>query len=366
MRVLILANNDVGLYKFRKELLEALLSENEVHISLPYGEFVDDMIEMGCIYHNIEFDRHGTNPIKELGQISYYKKLIKEIAPDVVLTYTIKPNVYGGMACTALKVPYLCNITGLGITIENKGIMQKLSLALYRLGLRKAHKVFFQNQRNLEFMLNHKVVNGEYHVLPGSGVNLQNFSLVEYPPENENINFLFIGRVMKDKGVDEFLSMAKQIKALYPNTNFDIVGMIDGDYEQVISSAVDDGYINYHGQQSDVKPFIKKSHCVVLPSYHEGMANVLLEAAASGRPVIATDIAGCRETFDDGVTGYDCKARSAESLIDAVERFIKLPYGQKAQMGKNGRKKVEQQFDRQIVIDIYLKEINNIKERELK
>ncbi len=363
MKILILANNDIGLYKFRKELLETLLIGNEVHISLPYGEFVDNMVDMGCVYHNVEFNRHGTNPIKELGQISYYKKLIKKILPDVVLTYTIKPNIYGGMACSALKVPYFCNITGLGTAIENPGIMQKISLFLYRFGLRKARKVFFQNQHNLDFMLEHKVVKSQYHLLPGSGVNLQNFLVAEYPKNDDMINFLFIGRVMKDKGIDEFLETAKQIKSKYPHTQFDIVGAFDGDYEQVINEAVNDGYITYHGLQSDVKPFIKNAHCIVLPSYHEGMANVLLEAAASGRPVIATDVPGCRETFDEGISGFGCKAKSTESLIEAVEKFINIPYEQKEKMGIEGRKKVEKQFDRQIVIDTYLKEINNIKER---
>ena len=360
MKILILANNDIGLYKFRKELIEALLKENEVHISLPYGEFVDNMVQMGCVYHNVEFDRHGTNPIKELGQISYYKKLIKQVLPDVVLTYTIKPNVYGGMACAALKVPYFCNITGLGTAIENPGIMQKISLTLYRLGLKKARKVFFQNQQNLDFMLKHKVIKSNYHLLPGSGVNLENFTLMNYPKDQTNINFLFIGRVMKDKGIDEFLYMAKKIKSRHPDTSFDIVGMMDGNYEQIINSAVNNGYVNYYGLQSDVKPFIQKSHCVVLPSYHEGMANVLLEAAASGRPVIASDIAGCRETFDEGVSGFACKAKSAESLVDAVEKFIKLSYDKKIQMGVAGRKKVEEQFSRQIVVNTYIKEIKNI------
>ena len=360
MIILILANNDVGLYKFRKELIEALLKEHEVHISLPYGEFVDNMVEMGCVYHNVEFDRHGTNPIKELGQISYYKRLIKAVAPDVVFTYTIKPNVYGGMACASLKVPYFCNVTGLGTAMENPGVMQKVTTVLYRLGLRKATHVFFQNQKNLDFMLNNKVVNGNYTLLPGSGVNLQNFVLMDYPSD-DTLNFLFIGRVMKDKGIEEFLSAAKRVKSKYTNTQFDIIGMLDGDYKEIIDKAVRNGFVNYHGQQNDVKPFIKNSHCIVLPSYHEGMANVLLEAAASGRPIIASDIAGCRETFDDGVSGFSCAVRSSESLINAIEKFINTPYEQKQQMGIAGRKKVENQFSRQIVIDTYLKEIDNLK-----
>ena len=183
---------------------------------------------------------------------------------------------------------------------------------------------------------------------------------MNYPKDQTNINFLFIGRVMKDKGIDEFLYMAKKIKSRHPDTSFDIVGMMDGNYEQIINSAVNNGYVNYYGLQSDVKPFIQKSHCVVLPSYHEGMANVLLEAAASGRPVIASDIAGCRETFDEGVSGFACKAKSAESLVDAVEKFIKLSYDKKIQMGVAGRKKVEEQFSRQIVVNTYIKEIKNI------
>lgn len=361
MRILILANNDVGLYKFRKELIESLLKEHEVHISLPFGDFVNNMVELGCVYHNVEFDRHGTNPIKELGQISYYKKLIKTVAPDVVFTYTIKPNVYGGMACASLKIPYFCNITGLGTAIENNGIMQKITLLLYRFGLKKASHVFFQNAQNLQFMLKNNIINCEYTLLPGSGVNLQRFPFADYPINQENINFLFIGRVMKDKGIDELLAAAKYIKSKYPNTNFDIVGGFDGDYENTINTAAKEGYIVYHGQQSDVKPFVYNAHCVILPSYHEGMANVLLEGAASGRPVIASDIAGCRETFDDGISGFTCNAKSVESLVDAIEKFISLPYEQKQQMGVAGRKKVEQQFDRQIVVDTYLKEINKLK-----
>lgn len=361
MKILIIANSDKGLYNFRRELLQQLVQENEIHVCLPKGDCIEKLKDLGCIYHNVEFDRHGTNPIKELGQISYYKKLIKQVNPDVVFTYTIKPNVYGGMACASLNVPYFCNITGLGTAIENSGIMQKITLILYRFGLKKASHVFFQNEQNLEFMLKNKIINCDYTLLPGSGVNLQRFPFADYPKDQENINFLFIGRVMKDKGINELLATAKYIKSKYPNTNFDIVGSFDGNYEQIIDSAVDEGYITYHGQQNDVKPFLNNAHCVVLPSYHEGMANVLLESAASGRPVIASDIAGCRETFDDGISGFACKAKSAESLTETIEKFINLPYEKKVQMGINGRNKVEKQFSRQIVIDSYLKQLDNIK-----
>ena len=167
MKIMILANSDIGLYKFRKELLQRLTAMHEVYILLPYGDFVDDLTKMGCVFIPIEFDRHGTNPFKELKLIKLYKNAIKKVKPDIVFTYTIKPNIYGGMACAKLRVPYVANITGLGTAVEKKSLLQKIALFLYKRGLRKAQKVFFQNTENLEFMLGHKVIKDNYEVLPG-------------------------------------------------------------------------------------------------------------------------------------------------------------------------------------------------------
>lgn len=356
-KVAILANNDVGLYKFRKELIEALLNLYEVHIVLPHGDFVDELVKMGCIYHQTEFNRHGTNPISELMLIKQYNTIIRKISPDAVLTYTVKPNVYGGILCSLKKIPYMVNITGLGTAIENGGILQKLLFCMYRSSLGKAQKVFFQNEKNAGVFTQNKIVQDNYQIIPGSGVNLNEHIYEPYPEDQENIVILVIGRIMRDKGSDEILYAAEKIKKEYPNVTVKMLGTLDGDYEKKISQAVENGYIEYCGQQSDVHSFIKESHATVHASYHEGMANVLLETAACGRPVIATDVPGCRETYDDGISGISCRARDGDDLVRAIKEFMALSYSQKIEMGKSGRKKMEKEFDRNIVIRHYLFEI---------
>lgn len=361
MRILIVANNDVGLYKFRRELIEKLLSEHEVHISLPYGKYVDNLTEMGCTYHSCEFSRHGMNLVEEAKQFLFYKKILKKIKPDVVLTYTIKPNIYAGMACASLKIPYITNITGLGTAIENGGMLQKILLVLYKFGLRKSQKVFFQNQANCDFMLSHNIIKGDYEIIPGSGVNLTEHKEEAYPESENPLVLVNIGRIMKDKGADEVLYAAKIIKKEYPYVVFKIIGEFDGEYEEKVYNAAKLGEIEFLGKQSDVHTFIKNAHAIVHASYHEGMSNVLLEAAACARPIIATDVPGCRETFVDGVSGITFLPRDREDLVRAIRKFIVLSHEQKNAMGQAGRKKIECEFDRTIVVDKYIKEIEKNK-----
>ena len=363
MRVLIIANNDMGLYKFRRELLEELVTEHEVTISLPDGEFVPSLVDLGCTFEPCELlDRHGTNPVKELKLIGYYKKLIRRVKPDIVLTYTIKPNIYGGMACAALRVPYVANITGLGTALENGGLMQKALLILYRFGLRKAKKVFFQNAANRDFMLTKGVIKTPYELLPGSGVNVDRFAYQSYPKTDSPTVFVTVGRIMKDKGADEVLYAARRIKETHPDVIFRLVGGFDGAYEETVKAAADEGIVEYVGQQADVIPFLRDSHAILHASYHEGMANVLLEAASCGRPAVATNVPGVRETFDDGVSGISCPARDGDALVFAIEEFLKLPHERKEAMGRAGREKVLREFDRRIVVNQYMQEIHAIKE----
>ena len=220
MKILILGNNDVGLYKFRGELLEKLLAEkHEVFISLPYGSFVPRMTEMGCVFLETPIERRGTNPLKDLSLMNRYRKLLKEIKPDVVLTYTIKPNVYGGMACQMEKIPYIANVTGLGSAVENGGILQTITSSLYRMGLKKAKKIFLQNEANLEFMKGKVIVRDRYELIPGSGVNLERFAYSDLP-EKDTIDFVYVGRMMKEKGFELYLEAAQIIKEKYPQTRF--------------------------------------------------------------------------------------------------------------------------------------------------
>lgn len=362
MKILVLANNDVGLFRFRIELLLRLLKQHEVYICLPDGGYIPQLVAIGCKFIACDFERHGTNPIKELKLISIYKKTVRALEPDVVLTYTIKPNVYGGIACASLGVPYLANITGLGTAIENAGMLQKITLRLYRYGLRKAQRVFFQNSANRDFMLQRGIVRGPHTLLPGSGVNLEKHCYEEYPEEDGTLTFLFIGRLMKDKGIEEFVSAAKVIREKHSSVRFVAIGRCEADYKEKLATLDADRHVELLGQQSDVHRFIKNAHAVVLPSYHEGMANVLLEGAASGRPVLASNVPGCRETFDEGVSGMGFEPRNVDSLCEAIETFLALPYDVKAEMGRAGRKKMEQEFDRNLVIEKYMEELQKIVE----
>lgn len=356
-KILILANYDVGLYKFRKELLERLLAEKyEVYISLPDGEYVPELVKMGCIFIDTPVDRRGTNPIRDFRLLLNYKKIVREIKPDYILTYTIKPNIYGGMIAARKNIPYVPNVTGLGSAIEIGGLLNKIVLTLYQYAFRKARTVFFQNEVNQRFFEDRNIAKGKHKLLSGSGVNLQQYSLLEYPKE-EKINFAFIARIMKDKGADEFLQAAKILKAKYSQVNFHICGFCEDDYEATLKELQETGVIEFHGMVSDIRTVLTDMHCVVLPSYHEGMSNVLLESAASGRPVIASDIPGCRECFEDEVGGYSIKVKDAEDLILKMERFLNLTYDEKQEMGLQARKYVEQRFDRQQVVEAYMREL---------
>ena len=362
MRVLILANNDMGLYKFRKELLEELVKKHKVYFCVPKGEFVEDICKIGCKFIEcLDMDRHGTNPVKELKLMSFYLKVIKRIKPDIVFTYTIKCNAYGGMACALAKVPYVANITGLGTAIENGGILSKVSSLLYKIGLVKAQKVFFQNEENKEFMLSHRIVKGAYDVLPGSGVNTEQHCYEPYPKYDQKIVFTTIGRIMKDKGIDEILGAAEIIKKEYPNVVFRLIGDFDENFKEKVKQAQGKNIIEYLGFQNDIHPFIADSHAILHASYHEGMSNVLLESASTGRPVIATNVHGCIETYDPDVTGIAYKPRSTIALVKAIRKFLKLPHEEKEKMGLLGREKVVREFSRQIIIDKYLKEIEIVK-----
>lgn len=361
MKVLVLANFGMGLYNFRREILEELINKGyEVIVSFPEDEYVPKLKKIGCKFVETQVDRRGTNPVKDLKLLLNYVKIIKQIKPNIVLTFTIKPNIYGGIACNLLKTPYITNITGLGTSIENKGILQKITLFLYKLGLKKASCVFFQNQSNKEFFLTNDLVSGKIRIIPGSGVNLAQHTFEGYPANDNKLKFLFIGRIMKAKGIEELLEAAKIIKKKHPYTQFNLIGGMEENYLKKLRELENQNVIKYYGQQKDVHSFIKESHAIVLPSYHEGLSNVLLESASTGRPVLASRVPGCSETFDEDITGIGFEVKNVKSLVGAIEKFISLPYKSKVEMGKAGRAKVEKEFDRRIVIDSYLDEISKI------
>ncbi len=357
MKILILANFDGGLYLFRKELIGELLKEHEVFISLPYGERVPQLEEMGCQFIESHVDRRGINPIEDFKLILEYFGLIKNIKPDFVITYTIKPNIYGGYACMKKKIPYAANITGLGTAFQKAGMVRTLVKTIYRVGLKKAKVVFFENSENRKTLIEEKIIDSrQAKLLAGAGVNLEHFDYRPYP-ENEKTKFIFIGRVMKEKGVDELLAVMKRLISEGWNCELDILGFYEENYEDEIKECQKSGWLNYLGFQKDVRPFVQAADCFVLPSWHEGMANTNLESAALGRPIITSNISGCKEAAIDGVSGFLCEKQDSESLYRVMKKFLDLSNSQREVMGKEGRMHMERLFDKKIVVAETIAEI---------
>ena len=350
MRILIATNHSYMFYRFRKELVEALMQEHEVILSTPFVGHEDDLQAMGLRCIDTEIDRRSINPFKDMKLLKTYRKMLDEIQPDLVITYSIKPNIYMGSACKAKGIPYVTNVQGLGTAFE-KPVLSSVVSVMYRSALRKARTVFFENEENAQFFLHKNIISAQQmKVLPGAGINLDEYPYV--PMQDDGVcSFLFVGRIMKEKGVDEFFAAAKTIKAEFGEmVAFDVVGFYEDAYKETVDQLVADGVINFHGFQTDVHPFYEAADCVVLPSYHEGMSNVLLEGAATGRALITSDIPGCREAVEDGVSGYLCPARDADALYEAMRRFVELPENCRGELGRRGRERMEQRFSKTAVV----------------
>lgn len=349
-KILILANSSSGLYSFRADLIRTLTQNNTVVLSTPDSGKMDELQKLDCQILLTDIDRRGINPVTDLKLLLRYRKMLKQVKPDLVITYTIKPNIYGGMVCRLLGIPYAVNITGLGTTFQKDGLLKKLVIALYKFSLKKAKVVFFENSGNRQVFLDEDIIPSEKTcLLSGAGVNLEKFTYAPYP-DGDVTRFLFVGRVMKEKGVDELFDAMARLHSEGVSCELDVLGYYEDDYADMIRGCEAAGWLHYHGFQNDVRPFIEKAHCFVLPSYHEGMANTNLESAAMGRPVITSDIPGCREAVVEGVSGLLCESQNADSLYDAMKRFIALPNDARARMGKAGRQHMENVFDKKKVV----------------
>lgn len=358
-KILILANSDIGLYNFRKEILRKFIDKNyEVHISLPNGPHIKKLIEIGCKFHETSVDRRGINPLVDLKLIVDYIKLIKNLKPDLVLTYTIKPNLYGGLVSRISNVKYITNITGIGTVFQKESFLKKIIVLLYRFSLKNAETLVFQNTENISAFKNNKIRGKKTTLIPGSGVNLLDFP---YTPlrHNKEINFLFIGRIMGEKGINEFLYVAKEMQ--YKKVKFHVVGEIEESrLEKIINKYNAEKIIVYHGFQTNVKKYIEKSDCVINPSYHEGMSNVLLESGSMGRPLIASNISGCKETIDDSINGYLFDVKNGDSLLKAVKKFTELTNEEIREMSVASRMKMEVEFNRDSISKMYVDFANDI------
>lgn len=351
MRILIIANNDVGLYQFRRDLIKELIKNNEVHIALPYGEKVEDLVQMGCKFIDTPLERRGMNPLKDIALFKLYKKVLQDVLPNLVITYTIKPNIYGGLACKQAAVPYAVNITGLGTAFQKDGLLKSFVVSLYKKALKKAKVVLFENEGNRQvFLENHIITEDRTHVLHGAGVNTDLYSLVPYPNHTDEVKFLFVGRVMKEKGVEELFQAMQMLLKDGISCHLDVVGWFEEDYTDALNQYQAEGWLTNYGFQNDVKPFIEACDCFVLPSWHEGMANTNLESASSGRPVITTNIHGCMESVEDGVTGFLIEKQNAASLYEGMKKFLALSLDERRAMGLAGRERMVEIFDKKKVV----------------
>jgi galacturonosyltransferase len=367
LRILILANNAGGLYGFRAELLQSLVSRGfEVFFAVPQlsEDIAVQMIEaIGCQYIHTSMSRRGINPLEDLRLISRYQRVVQTVSPDLILTYTIKPNVYGNYVGNRLGVPVITNVTGIGSSLSS-GKLKHLVKRMYKYACNKASIVFFQNQGNLDFFIENSMVSlDKVRLIPGSGVNLDKFTPMKKTNKDDGITrFLYIGRIMKDKGIEEYLDAANRITEQYPNTEFQILGSYEEEqYRELIEN---NPRVKYLGRSNDVREQIREVDCIVHPSYHEGMSNVLLEGAAMGKPLLASNIPGCKEIVDNGSNGYLFESKSVDSMIEKIRLFLALNDEQRMEMGLASRRKVEKEFDRNLVVEAYLQAINEIIDRK--
>lgn len=360
-KILIVGTNMMNIYNHRLELINRLLSlGHTVSVVAPSSGEEKALIQMGVLFIDTPVDNRGKNPLNDLRLLSRLMKVFKHERPDVVLTFYTKTNIYGGLAARMLKIPYIENITGLGSAVANGGLLGKVMLRLYGAAVKKASIVFFQNTSNQKFFHDKHIALLSEKLLPGSGVSLERFTPLPYPTE-ESTKFVFISRVLREKGIYEFVEAAKIIKREFPAAEFHVVGPYDESYSEYLNQNKEEGNIIVHGKVIGINSTLSWSNCTVFPSYYaEGMANVLLESAASARPIITTDMPGCGETVEDGETGFVVRPKDAEDLADKIRKFLALSREQQIQMGLKGREKMQKEFNREIVVEAYVSEINKI------
>jgi glycosyltransferase involved in cell wall biosynthesis len=367
MKIAIVLNTSWNIYNFRYGLVKALLGEGHKVVAVaPRDEYTSKLVEIGCTFEEIKMDSRGANPLKDLALTFELFKIYKRQQPDVILQYTIKPNIYGTFAASLLKIPVINNVCGLGTAFLNKNLVSRIAIAMYKLAFRFPKLVFFQNNDDEKFFLKSKIIRQtKTDVIPGSGIDISRFipdsrSFVKRP-----FTFLLISRLIHDKGIVEYIEAIKILKSKGHHVRYQLLGQIDTQHSRGIEKELVDKWIaqdavEYLGAVEDVRPYINKSHCVVLPSYREGTPRSLLEAASSGKPIVATDVAGCNNVVNHKVNGFLCKAKNAQDLADKMAEMLAQDESSLDKMSKASRHIAESRFDEKIVIDKYLASIATV------
>ena len=360
VKVLFTVNAAWNIWNFRLPLVEALLADgHEVVVLAPRDDAVPKLEALGCTVHHLKMSVKGLNPLQEPGTLLRLRRKFRELKPDVILSFTIKNNIFGAMIAKPAGIPFVPNVTGLGTAFLSGGLLERVAVTLYRTAFRDLPAVFFQNEddRSL-FLARNLVTDKQARCLPGSGIDLDRFAAAPYPTGKDAPHFLMIARLLRDKGVLEYVDAARRVKAKYPEARFQLLGATDAKNRTAIDRETvqtweQEGVIEYLGTTDDVRPMIEAAQCIVLPSYREGAPRTLIEAASIARPLIATDVPGCRSVIDEGKTGFLCEVRSGESLAKACEAFLALSPQERAAVGSAGRAKMEQEFGQSIVVDAY-------------
>jgi len=366
-KIVLSANTAWSIYNFRYGLVKKLIDlDYQVVIIAPHDEYGDKLKEMGCEVFHIDINGKSTNPLDDLKTFWQYWKLYKKIDPDLIFHYTIKPNIYGTLAAKLNGIRSIAITTGLGYAYINENLITKVVKGLYRFSLRYAEQVWFLNTDDAEVFKRYDLVDeSKMLILPGEGIDTSKFQPMNAKKRDDTFRFLLVARMLWDKGIEEYVEAAKNIKQRYSNVEFLLLGAIGVDNptaipKEIIENWEEEGIVQYLGTTDNVKNEIAKADCIVLPSYREGTSRVLLESASMAKPIVTTDVPGCREVVDDGVNGFLCKMKDAQSLAKQMERMLILREEERVKMGYAGRKKVTAEFDEQIVIEEYLQTMKEL------
>lgn len=377
MRVAIVINTSWNIWNFRRSLVKSLQTAgHEVLAIAPPDDYSARLeTELGCRYVPIQMENKGTNPVKDAQLTRRFYQLYRRERPDVVLHYTIKPNIYGTLAAKLAGIPSINNVSGLGTVFIIRNMVSRVALGLYRFAFRFPHRVFFQNDDDRQLFLQHGLVRSQItDLLPGSGVDIQRFRPAAAFSRQQPFTFLMVARVLYEKGIEEYFEAARLVRAAVPGTRVQLLGGLDesgniGVKREVLQEWLRAGHVEYLGTSDNVAEHLAQADAVVLPSYREGTPKTLLEAAAMAKPIVTTDVPGCRETVQNGVNGLLCQVRDAADLAAKMLQVLQLTDAELAAMGRASRQLAEQKFDEQLVLDKYLRvvsEVNNKRQPTLK
>ncbi len=367
MRIAVVLNTSWNIYNFRMNLVRKLILEgHEVHTIAPKDNFTSLLTEAGCIHHNVTMDSRGANPIKDSALILELFLIYRKVRPDLILHYTIKPNVYGTLAAAMLRIPVINNVCGLGTVFLKENLVSAIAIFLYRISFRFASKVFFQNPEDLKLFVRKKMIRPEaVDLVPGSGIDLGKFQPLPFR-RNKAFTFLLISRLITDKGIVDYINAAKRLKNEGTTARFQILGAMDPEHKRgiqvkYIHEWIENNIIEYLGSTVDVRKFIENADCIVLPSYREGTPRTLLEAASSAKPIIATDVPGCNHVVVNDYNGFLCRMKDPDDLAAKMRQISQCPDEKLEAFGRNGRLKMEAEYDENLVINKYLRALESFK-----